>query len=151
MMMDPMNAMRNEKEVVRSAGREAISAFLEAHSCFLILRENSKMVLFDKRIPIPWAFYALVMHGTSYSTNSQPHLSCPAALPLYRFTFTDINRTTYMPAAQLWDLALCLFVGLFTVTDFIDALNALSSNQDGCVHPSNSFDRGYADVKPKDI
>ena len=66
-MMDPVNnaAMSNEKEVVRSAGREAISAFLDAHNCFSILRESSKMVVFDTRIPIQLAFYALVEHGTS--------------------------------------------------------------------------------------
>jgi hypothetical protein len=63
MMMDPVNAMRNEKEVIRSAGRQAISAFLEAHNCFSILRDSGKMVVFDTRIPIQLAFYALVEHG----------------------------------------------------------------------------------------
>lgn len=63
MMMDPVSAMHNEKEVVRSAGRQAISAFLDAHNCYSILRESSKMVVFDTRIPIQLAFYALVEHG----------------------------------------------------------------------------------------
>ncbi|KAI2512077.1 hypothetical protein MHU86_2365 [Fragilaria crotonensis] len=90
MMMDPVSAMHNEKEVVRSAGRQAISAFLDAHNCYSILRESSKMVVFDTRIPIQLAFYALVEHD--------------------------------MPAAPLWDPALCQFVGLLTVTDFIDVL-----------------------------
>ena len=79
MMIDPVNAMRNEKEVVRSAGREeAISAFVEAHNCFSIVRESSEMVVvFDARIPIQLAFYALVEHGsTSYSSVSTCRCLC---------------------------------------------------------------------------
>ena len=64
MMEDPVLSMHNEKEVVRSAGRQAISAFLEAHNCYSILRDSGKMVVFDTRIPIQLAFYALVEHGT---------------------------------------------------------------------------------------
>jgi len=80
----------NEREVVRSAGRQAISAFLDSHTCFSVLRASGKVVVFDTRIPIQLAFYALVEHD--------------------------------MQAAPLWDPALCQFVGLLTVTDFIDIL-----------------------------
>mmetsp|Transcript_19141 Transcript_19141/g.21886 ORF Transcript_19141/g.21886 Transcript_19141/m.21886 type:complete len:346 (-) Transcript_19141:342-1379(-) len=82
--------LHNEREVVRSAGREAISTFLDSHNCFSVLRSSGKVVVFDTRIPIQLAFYALVEHD--------------------------------MQAAPLWDPALCQFVGLLTVTDFVDIL-----------------------------
>jgi len=92
--MDPepiaTRGLQNEREVVRSAGRQAISAFLDSHNCFAVLRASGKVVVFDTRIPIQFAFYALVEHD--------------------------------MQAAPLWDPAMCQFVGLLTVTDFIDIL-----------------------------
>eukprot|EP00545_Synedropsis_sp_CCMP1620_P014348 CAMPEP_0119018536 /NCGR_PEP_ID=MMETSP1176-20130426/19649_1 /TAXON_ID=265551 /ORGANISM="Synedropsis recta cf, Strain CCMP1620" /LENGTH=331 /DNA_ID=CAMNT_0006972559 /DNA_START=132 /DNA_END=1130 /DNA_ORIENTATION=- len=86
----PDTLLHNEREVVRSAGRQAISTFLDAHTCFSVLRASGKVVVFDTRIPIQLAFYALVEHD--------------------------------MQCAPLWDPALCQFVGLLTVTDFIDIL-----------------------------
>jgi len=59
----PEAAMQNEREVVRRAGRQAISAFLDGHNCFSVLRASGKVVVFDTRIPIQLAFYALVEHG----------------------------------------------------------------------------------------
>ena len=56
--------LANEQEVVRKAGRQAISAFLDGHNCFSVLRASGKVVVFDTRIPIQLAFYALVEHGT---------------------------------------------------------------------------------------
>jgi 5'-AMP-activated protein kinase regulatory gamma subunit len=56
--------LANEQEVVRKAGREAISTFLDGHNCFSVLRNSGKVVVFDTRIPIQLAFYALVEHGT---------------------------------------------------------------------------------------
>ena len=53
----------HEREVVRSAGRDAISSFLDSHTCFSVLRASGKCVVFDTRIPIQLAFYALVEHG----------------------------------------------------------------------------------------
>lgn len=82
--------VQNEREVVRRAGREAISTFLDGHNCFSVLRNSGKVVVFDTRIPIQLAFYALVEHD--------------------------------MQAAPLWDPSICQFVGLLTVTDFIDIL-----------------------------
>lgn len=82
--------MLHEREVVRSAGRDAISHFLDSHNCYSVLRASGKVVVFDTRIPIQLAFYALVEHD--------------------------------MQAAPLWDPSLCQFVGILTVTDFIDVL-----------------------------
>lgn len=55
--------LANEQEVVRRAGRQAISAFLDSHNCFSVIRASGKVVVFDTRIPIQLAFYALVEHG----------------------------------------------------------------------------------------
>mmetsp|Transcript_3933 Transcript_3933/g.7559 ORF Transcript_3933/g.7559 Transcript_3933/m.7559 type:complete len:381 (-) Transcript_3933:652-1794(-) len=85
-----VGGLLHEREVVRSAGRDAISTFLDSHTCFSVLRASGKCVVFDTRIPIQLAFYALVEHD--------------------------------MQAAPLWDPSTCQFVGLLTVTDFIDVL-----------------------------
>ena len=58
--------MLHEREVVRSAGRDAISHFLDSHNCYSVLRASGKVVVFDTRIPIQLAFYALVEHGTFF-------------------------------------------------------------------------------------
>ena len=55
--------LQNERLVVRSAGREAIRQFLHGQNCFSCLRTSGKVVVFDTRIPIQLAFYALVEHG----------------------------------------------------------------------------------------
>ena len=55
--------LQNERQVVRKAGRQAIRQFLESHTCFSVLRASGKVVVFDTRIPIQLAFYALVEHG----------------------------------------------------------------------------------------
>jgi len=38
-------------------------SFLETQSCYSVLRASGKVVVFDTRIPIQLAFYALVEHG----------------------------------------------------------------------------------------
>jgi 5'-AMP-activated protein kinase regulatory gamma subunit len=55
--------MLREREVVRNTGKEAIGTFLEAQTCYSVLRASGKVVVFDTRIPIQLAFYALVEHG----------------------------------------------------------------------------------------
>jgi hypothetical protein len=60
---NPTMALQNERQVVRSAGREAIRQFLLGQNCFSCLRTSGKVVVFDTRIPIQLAFYALVEHG----------------------------------------------------------------------------------------
>lgn len=84
------SSLLREREVIREAGRAAISSFLESHTCYSVLRASGKVVVFDTRIPIQLAFYALVEHD--------------------------------MQAAPLWDPQIRQFVGLLTVTDFIDIL-----------------------------
>lgn len=88
---------QNEQAVVRKAGRQAIKLFLESHHCFAVLRTSGKVVVFDIRIPIQLAFYALVEHD--------------------------------MLAAPLWDPVKCQFIGLLTVTDFIDILRYYKTYQ----------------------
>lgn len=82
--------MLGEREVVRNTGKQAIVSFLESQTCYSVLRASGKVVVFDTRIPIQLAFYALVEHD--------------------------------MQAAPLWDPKSCQFVGILTVTDFIDVL-----------------------------
>jgi len=90
--------MLHEQDVIRETGRAAIGSFLESQNCFTVLRASGKVVVFDTRIPIQLAFYALVEHD--------------------------------MQAAPLWDPEIRQFVGLLTVTDFIDLLRHFSSMTD---------------------
>lgn len=60
-----VGGLLHEREVVRTAGRDAISSFLDSHNCFSVVRSSGKCVVFDTRIPIQLAFYALVEHGKS--------------------------------------------------------------------------------------
>jgi hypothetical protein len=62
---------QNESAVIRKAGRQAIQSFLQSHPCFAVLRNSGKVVVFDIRIPIQLAFYALVEHGTSHGFGSR--------------------------------------------------------------------------------
>ncbi len=55
--------MLREREVVRNTGKQAIVSFLETQTCYSVLRASGKVVVFDTRIPIQLAFYALVEHG----------------------------------------------------------------------------------------
>lgn len=64
------NQLQNELTVVRRAGRQAVRAFLESHNCFAVLKTSAKVVVFDTRIPIQLAFYALVEHGESSQDNN---------------------------------------------------------------------------------
>ena len=57
------SSLLREKQVIREAGRSAINSFLEENTCFSVIRISGKVVVFDTRIPIQLAFYALVEHG----------------------------------------------------------------------------------------
>ena len=61
--MTSPTGMLGEREVVRATGKEAIVSFLESQTCYSVLRSSGKVVVFDTRIPIQLAFYALVEHG----------------------------------------------------------------------------------------
>jgi hypothetical protein len=62
-MTGPAPGMLGEREVVRNTGKQAIVSFLESQTCYSVLRSSGKVVVFDTRIPIQLAFYALVEHG----------------------------------------------------------------------------------------
>jgi hypothetical protein len=100
--------LQNETQVIRHAGREAIRQFLETHNCFAVLRTSGKVVVFDTRIPIQLAFYALVEHGT-----------CPSRLVLEMliflldcfFFFVDLAGGTRSSCSQTFSTSsLPLFV-----------------------------------------
>jgi len=81
----------NEQEVVRKAGRQAISAFLDSHNCFSVLRASGKVVVFDTRIPIQLAFYALVEHDMQTAPLWDPSV-CQFVGLLKVTDFIDILR-----------------------------------------------------------
>lgn len=123
------NILQNERQVVRRAGRQAICSFLDQHNCFSVLRTSGKVVVFDTRIPIQLAFYALVEHGmySGNSTCSRHSLfsllySCSILSPVDSPPLLLPLLASDMLAAPLWEPKSCKFVGLLTVTDFIDIL-----------------------------
>ena len=61
--MSNPSGMLGEREVVRKTGKQAILSFLDTQNCYSVLRASGKVVVFDTRIPIQLAFYALVEHG----------------------------------------------------------------------------------------
>ncbi|GMH84489.1 hypothetical protein TrVE_jg8011 [Triparma verrucosa] len=58
----PSQSILNEKHVIRGAGKEAINEFLDTHKAFEVIRTSGKVVVFDVRISVQLAFYALVEH-----------------------------------------------------------------------------------------
>jgi len=87
----PSLQLANESEVVRKAGRQAISAFLDSHNCFSVLRDSGKVVVFDTRIPIQLAFYALVEHDMQAAPLWDP-TQCQFVGMLKVTDFIDILR-----------------------------------------------------------
>ena len=76
--------MLGEREVVRNTGKQAIVSFLESQTCYTVLRASGKVVVFDTRIPIQLAFYALVEHGELPTCFSLLALLRLPLLPLVR-------------------------------------------------------------------
>jgi len=87
----PSLQLANESEVVRKAGRQAISAFLDSHNCFSVIRSSGKVVVFDTRIPIQLAFYALVEHDMQAAPLWDP-TQCQFVGMLKVTDFIDILR-----------------------------------------------------------
>jgi 5'-AMP-activated protein kinase regulatory gamma subunit len=58
----PTQTFAHDKTVLRQTGKQAIHSFLKDNTCFTVLRISGKVVVFDTRIPIQLAFYALVEH-----------------------------------------------------------------------------------------
>ncbi|XP_076808266.1 5'-AMP-activated protein kinase subunit gamma-1-like isoform X1 [Clavelina lepadiformis] len=65
--------------------------FMKEHKCYDLIPTSSKLVVFDTKLPVKKAFYALVANG--------------------------------LRAAPLWDSERQQFVGMLTITDFINILN----------------------------
>ena len=78
--------LQNESQVIRKAGRQAIRQFLESHTCFCVLRTSGKVVVFDTRIPMQLAFYALVEHGTLLANAESESMSSHTETHLYSFS-----------------------------------------------------------------
>ena len=76
--------------MLKSAAKDAIASFLRSRTCFELVRQSGKIVVFETNIPIQLAFYALLEHE--------------------------------LAAAPLWDSERREFVGLMTITDFVDVL-----------------------------
>jgi len=87
----PSLQLANESEVIRKAGRQAISAFLDSHNCFSVIRASGKVVVFDTRIPIQLAFYALVEHDMQAAPLWDP-TQCQFVGMLKVTDFIDILR-----------------------------------------------------------
>lgn len=86
--LSPSAVLQNERQVVRQAGRQAILQFLDQHACFSVLRASGKVVVFDIRIPIQLAFYALVEHGMLLCVRAGSDLS--VALSLWYFVCSTL-------------------------------------------------------------
>jgi 5'-AMP-activated protein kinase regulatory gamma subunit len=87
----PGQLLQNERQVVRQAGRQAIRQFLEQHNCYSVLRASGKVVVFDVRIPIQLAFYALVEHDMQ-AAPLWDSVTCQFAGLLTVTDFIDILR-----------------------------------------------------------
>lgn len=94
----------NEQEVVRRAGRQAINAFLDAHNCFSVVRNSGKVVVFDTRIPIQLAFYALVEHDMLAAPLWDPNI-CQFVGLLQVTDFIDILRHYRLTQSNVASLA----------------------------------------------
>lgn len=87
----PSLSILHEKEVVRSAGRGAILDFLTSSKGYDVVRSSGKVVVFDVRISIQLAFYALVEHGENPPRDSRRARRLnPADFPCLTF-FEFIN------------------------------------------------------------
>lgn len=93
-----------EKHVIREAGRLAIKSFLEENTCFSVIRISGKVVVFDTRIPIQLAFYALVEHGTTRSVS-----------PFFRY-FATSHQAAFHPNEWFRYRFILLALSLFEKT-----------------------------------
>ncbi|KAJ4924198.1 hypothetical protein JOQ06_000438 [Pogonophryne albipinna] len=81
-----------EKEVKKQeADGTVYMNFMKSHSCYDAIPTSCKLVIFDTKLQVKKAFYALVANG--------------------------------LRAAPLWDSKLQRFVGMLTITDFINILH----------------------------
>mmetsp|Transcript_54444 Transcript_54444/g.82478 ORF Transcript_54444/g.82478 Transcript_54444/m.82478 type:complete len:347 (+) Transcript_54444:229-1269(+) len=104
--------LANEQEVVRKAGRQAISNFLNSHNCFSVLRASGKVVVFDTRIPIQLAFYALVEHDMQAAPLWDPTV-CQFVGLLKVTDFIDILRHYRLTNLNVASLATLSIADMF--------------------------------------
>ncbi|RLN50697.1 hypothetical protein BBJ28_00020347 [Nothophytophthora sp. Chile5] len=94
-------------DIVKEA-KKVIATFLREQPCYDIIKNSGKVVVFDVKIPINLAFFALVEHGTGTGWGLTP-------LDL-GFIWADIK------SVPIWDAEQGKFVGMFTATDFVNIL-----------------------------
>lgn len=59
-------------------GRAAIAAFLKSATCYDLVPDSGKVVVFDENIPLRLAYYAMVEHGSNDdAVNDIGHLATP--------------------------------------------------------------------------
>ena len=81
-------------------GRAAIAAFLKSATCYDLVPDSGKVVVFDENIPIRLAYYAMVEHGSNDdAVNDIGHLATP-----------------------VWDLKKQQLSGIITVREIIQIL-----------------------------
>ncbi|XP_059184189.1 5'-AMP-activated protein kinase subunit gamma-1 isoform X2 [Centropristis striata] len=93
--MEPRSqvSLRGKKQEKQKQEAEATvyMNFMKSHSCYNAIPTSSKLVIFDTKLQVKKAFFALVANG--------------------------------LRAAPLWDSKLQRFVGMLTITDFINILH----------------------------
>lgn len=98
-------------------GKKVIRAFLREHRCYDLVKNSSKVVVFDVKIPINLAFFALVEHGRTVPFFSWFY--CRAEGELTRDGCVMMADIKSVP---IWDAEQNKFVGMFTATDFVNIL-----------------------------
>ena len=78
--------------------------FMRLHDCYDLIPNSSKIVIFDTRLPVKKAFFALVANGKSKFE-----------------VYLRRRNTSYsgLRAAPLWNSDQQRFVGMLTISDFI--------------------------------
>ena len=83
--------MVNDQELLRETGRQSLVSFLRDQTCYKMLRKSGRVVVFDTKIPVQLAFYALVEHNTPvaplWDDAGQAFVGA-----LTKFDFIDIMR-----------------------------------------------------------
>lgn len=123
--LGPSLQLGNEVEVVRKAGRHAISAFLDSHNCFSVIRASGKVVVFDTRIPIQLAFYALVEHDMQAAPLWDP-TQCQFVGLLKVTDFIDILRIYKRTNADVSSLATRSIADMIMDPTIANAVKGLS-------------------------
>lgn len=80
-----------QSDISQGDGDESYAKFMKEHECYDLIPKSSKLVVFDTKLSVKKAFYALVANG--------------------------------LRAAPLWNTESQEFVGMLTITDFINILH----------------------------